>query len=401
MSHNGETVTVPKDSKHVTFDELVNNDGEYVAFPIADLRESVAVLQYTGGTTGLPKGAMLTHANLSSATAQYIETTHTEPQLLDEGRERILAVLPPFHIYALTVNMLMGMRIGAELILHTRFDTAAVVKDISEKKVTVFPGVPTMYVAIINHPGVENLDLSSIKWCASGGAPLPLEVQKRFQDISGCRLAEGWGMTETSPTGTFTPLEGAVKPGSCGIPIPGITIKFADVDDPSRYVGVGEKGEICIGGPNVMKGYWKRADATKEAMTKDGFLRTGDVGYMDEDGYVFIVDRTKDMLLCGGFNVYPRIIEEAIYQHPGIEEVIVVGIHDDYRGQSPKAFVKLKANSGAVTLEQMKDFLKDKLGKHEMISALEIRDALPRTAVGKLSKKELYDEEARKHVAQK
>jgi long-chain acyl-CoA synthetase len=401
MSHHGETVTVPKDSKHVTFDELVNNNGEYAAFPIADLRESVAVLQYTGGTTGLPKGAMLTHANLSSATAQYVETTHTEPQLLDEGRERILAVLPPFHIYALTVNMLMGMRIGAELILHTRFDAAAVVKDISEKKVTVFPGVPTMYVAIINYPGVENLDLSSIKWCASGGAPLPLEVQQRFQDISGCRLAEGWGMTETSPTGTFTPLEGAVKPGSCGIPIPGITIKFADVDDPSRYVGPGEKGEICIGGPNVMRGYWKRADATKETMTEDGFLRTGDVGYMDEDGYVFIVDRTKDMLLCGGFNVYPRIIEEAIYQHPSIEEVIVIGIHDDYRGQSPKAFVRLKTNSSAVTFEQMKDFLKDKLGKHEMISALEIRDTLPRTAVGKLSKKELYEEEARKRVAQK
>jgi long-chain acyl-CoA synthetase len=399
MLKNGEIATVPDDNKHVTFEELLENDGKYVEHPIADLRESVAVLQYTGGTTGLPKGAMLTHANLSSATAQYVETTHTEPQLLDEGRERVLAVLPPFHIYALTVNMLLGIRIGAELILHTRFDAAAVVKDICEKKVTVFPGVPTMYVAIINHPGVENLDLSSIKWCASGGAPLPLEVQKRFQDISGCRLAEGWGMTETSPTGTFTPLEGAVKPGSCGIPIPGITIKFADVDDPSRYVALGEKGEICIGGPNIMKGYWKRPDATKEMMTQDGFLRTGDVGYMDEDGYVFIVDRTKDMLLCGGFNVYPRIIEEAIYQHPSIEEVIVIGIHDDYRGQSPKAFVKLKAHSSAITLDQMKDFLKDKLGKHEMISGLEIREALPRTPVGKFSKKELYDEEEKKRAA--
>jgi long-chain acyl-CoA synthetase len=399
MLKNGEIATVPDDNKHVTFEELLENDGKYVEHPIADLRESVAVLQYTGGTTGLPKGAMLTHANLSSATAQYVETTHTEPQLLDEGRERVLAVLPPFHIYALTVNMLLGIRIGAELILHTRFDAAAVVKDICEKKVTVFPGVPTMYVAIINHPGVENLDLSSIKWCASGGAPLPLEVQKRFQDISGCRLAEGWGMTETSPTGTFTPLEGAVKPGSCGIPIPGITIKFADVDDPSRYVALGEKGEICIGGPNIMKGYWKRPDATKETMTQDGFLRTGDVGYMDEDGYVFIVDRTKDMLLCGGFNVYPRIIEEAIYQHPSIEEVIVIGIHDDYRGQSPKAFVKLKAHSSAITLDQMKDFLKDKLGKHEMISGLEIREALPRTPVGKFSKKELYDEEEKKRAA--
>jgi long-chain acyl-CoA synthetase len=400
MLKNGEIAPVPNDSKHVTFDDLLKNDGKYIEHPLADLRESVAVLQYTGGTTGLPKGAMLTHANLSSATAQYVETTHTQPQLLDEGRERVLAVLPPFHIYALTVNMLLGLRIGAELILHTRFDAAAIVKDICEKKVTVFPGVPTMYVAIINHPGVENLDLSSIKWCASGGAPLPLEVQKRFQDISGCRLAEGWGMTETSPTGTFTPLKGPVKPGSCGIPIPGITIKFADVDDSSRYVALGEKGEICIGGPNIMKGYWKRADATKETMTEDGFLRTGDVGYMDEDGYVFIVDRTKDMLLCGGFNVYPRIIEEAIYQHPSIEEVSVIGIHDDYRGQSPKAFVKLKANSSAITLEQMKDFLKDKLGKHEMISAMEILDALPRTAVGKLSKKELYDEETRKRGAQ-
>jgi long-chain acyl-CoA synthetase len=400
MLKNGEIVPVPHDSKHVAFDELLNNDGRYTAHPLADLRQSVAVLQYTGGTTGLPKGAMLTHANLSSATAQYVETTHTQPPLLDEGHERILAVLPPFHIYALTVNMLMGLRIGAELILHTRFDTAAAVKDICEKKVTVFPGVPTMYVAIINYPGVEDLDLSSIKWCASGGAPLPLEVQKRFQDISGCRLAEGWGMTETSPTGTFTPLQGAVKPGSCGIPIPGITIKFADVDDPSRYVALGEKGEICIGGPNVMKGYWKRADATKETMTEDGFLRTGDVGYMDEDGYVFIVDRTKDMLLCGGFNVYPRIIEEAIYQHPSIEEVIVIGIHDEYRGQSPKAFVKLKANASALNFEQMKEFLKDKLGKHEMISAMEIRGALPRTAVGKLSKKDLYEEEARREGSQ-
>jgi long-chain acyl-CoA synthetase len=389
---------VPTDNKHITFHDLLDNDGIYQTYPVTDVAGTIAVLQYTGGTTGLPKGAMLTHANLSAATNQYVETTRTRPPVLDEGCERVLAVLPPFHIYALTVNMLLGLRIGAEIILHTRFDVAAVIKDICEKRITVFPGVPTMYVAIINYPGIEKLDLSSIKWCASGGAPLPLEVQQRFQEISGCRLAEGWGMTETSPTGTFTPLQGPVKPGSCGIPIPGITIKFAGVEDPSRYVALGERGEICIGGPNIMKGYWKRPDATKETMTADGFLRTGDVGYMDEDGYVFIVDRTKDMLLCGGFNVYPRIIEEAIYKHPSVEEVIVIGIHDDYRGQSPKAFIKLKSNTDAVTLEQMKKFLNDKLGKHEMISAMEIREALPRTAVGKLSKKELYEEEARKRA---
>jgi long-chain acyl-CoA synthetase len=394
-----QLANVPTDNKHLTFHDLLDNDGIYQIHPGTDVAGTIAVLQYTGGTTGLPKGAMLTHANLSAATHQYLETTRTRPRVLDEGCERVLAVLPPFHIYALTVNMLLGIRLGAELILHTRFDVAEVVKDICDKKITSFPGVPTMYVAIINYPGVETLDLSSIKWCASGGAPLPLEVQQRFQEVSGCRLAEGWGMTETSPTGTFTPLEGPVKPGSCGIPIPGITIKFADVDDPSRYVALGERGEICIGGTNIMKGYWKRPDATKETMTADGLLRTGDVGYMDEDGYVFIVDRTKDMLLCGGFNVYPRIIEEAIYKHPSVEEVIVIGIHDDYRGQSPKAFIKLKSNTDPVTLEQMKNFLKDKLGKHEMISEMEIREALPKTAVGKLSKKELYEEEAKKRAA--
>src|SRR6478672_4988519 len=387
------------DDRHVSFGQLIHNDGAFEAYPVADPAETIAVLQYTGGTTGLPKGAMLTHANLTAATSQYVESTRTEPPVLEEGKERVLAVLPPFHIYALTVNMLLGLRIGAELVLHTRFDVDAVVKDIANKKITSFPGVPTMYVAIINYPDIEKVDVSSLKWCASGGAPLPLEVQQRFQEITGCRLAEGWGMTETSPTGTFTPPNGPVKPGSCGIPIPGITIKFANVEDPSKYVPYGEKGEIAIGGPNVMKGYWKKPDATSDVMTPDGFMRTGDVAYMDEDGYIYIVDRTKDMLLCGGFNVYPRIIEEAIYKHPSIEEVSVIGIRDEYRGQSPKAFIKLKAGAPPITFEEMKNFLKDKLGKHEQLGAMEIRPDLPKTAVGKLSKKELYEEEARKQAA--
>jgi long-chain acyl-CoA synthetase len=231
------------------------------------------------------------------------------------------------------------------------------------------------------------------------GAPLPLEVQQQFQEITGCRLAEGWGMTETSPTGTFTPPKGPVKPGSCGIPMPGITIKFANVEDPTKYVPYGEKGEMAIGGPNVMKGYWKKPDATSDVMTPDGYMLTGDVGYMDEDGYIYIVDRTKDMLLCGGFNVYPRIIEEAIYKHPSVEEVSVIGIRDLYRGQSPKAFIKLKAGAPALTFEEMKNFLNDKLGKHEQLGAMEVRSELPKTAVGKLSKKELYDEETRKQAA--
>jgi long-chain acyl-CoA synthetase len=399
MSKTDQLASVPTDDRHLRFQQLLDNDGKYQAYPLGDLKEAIAVLQYTGGTTGLPKGAMLTHANLSSATSQYVVSTQTEPPVLEEGKERILAVLPPFHIYALTVNMLLGIRLGAELVLHMRFDVEAVVKDIVNKKITSFPGVPTMYVGIINYPGIEKIDVSSLKWCASGGAPLPLEVQQRFQEITGCRLAEGWGMTETSPTGTFTPPQGAVKPGSCGIPIPGITIKFANVEDPTKYVAYGEKGEIAIGGPNVMKGYWKKPDATSDVMTPDGYMLTGDVGYMDEDGYVYIVDRTKDMLLCGGFNVYPRIIEEAIYKHPSVEEVSVIGIKDEYRGQSPKAFIKLKAGAAPLSFEELKGFLKDKLGKHEQLGAMEIRAELPKTAVGKLSKKELYEEEARRQAA--
>jgi long-chain acyl-CoA synthetase len=386
------------DDRHRTFRSLLDQGAAYRRHPIADVTQAIAVLQYTGGTTGLPKGAMLTHGNLSAATSQCVETTRTEPPVLQPGQERILAVLPPFHIYALTVNMLLGLRLGAELVLHTRFDAAAAIKDISEKKITAFPGVPTMFVAIINHPSAATADLRSLRWCNSGGAPLPLEVQNAFQTLTGCRLAEGWGMTETSPTGTFTPVPGPQKAGSCGVPSPGITFKFLSVEDGKTYVPQGERGELCVSGANIMKGYWKKPDATAAITTADGFMRTGDVGYMDADGYIYIVDRTKDMLLCGGFNVYPRTIEEAIYTHPAVEEVSVIGIHDDYRGQSPKAFIKLKQGAAAFSLDEIKAFLADKLGKHEMVSAIDIRPELPKTAVGKLSKKELYEEEARKRA---
>jgi long-chain acyl-CoA synthetase len=201
-------------------------------------------------------------------------------------------------------------------------------------------------------------------------------------------------MTETSPSGTFSPPIGPIKPGSCGMPVPGMMFKFVSVDDPKVEVAPGERGEICVKGPNVMKGYWNNPEATAEAFTADGFFRTGDVGYLDEDGFVYIVDRTKDMLLCSGYNVYPRTIEEAIYAHPAAAEVCVIGIPDEYRGQSPKAFIKLKPGAEGFTLDELKAFLKDRLGRHEMIGAMEIRAELPKTPVGKLSKKDLSDEEA-------
>jgi len=390
---------VPDDERHLSFAKLLDNDGGFTPQPVGNPRETVAVLQYTGGTTGAPKGAMLTHANLSSACAQYWETLAGTPRVLEEGKERILAVLPPFHIYALTVNMLLGIRAAAEQILHVRFDVEAVLKDLTTLRVTSFPGVPTMFTALINHPGVDKLDLTSLKFCGSGGAPLPLEVAQRFAQLTGCPLSEGWGMTETSPTGTFTPVHGKRRAGSCGMPMPRIVIKFLDLVDPSRYVALGERGEICISGPNVMKGYWNKPEATAAVTTFDGFMRTGDVGYMSDDGFVTIVDRTKDMILCSGFNVYPRNLEEAIYEHPAVAEVCVIGIPDDYRGQSPKAFVALKPQAPAFSLEELKSFLADKLGKHEMVQALDIRAELPKTAVGKLSKKELYEEEEKKRAA--
>lgn len=391
---------VPKDDRHVTFAELLDNDGAYQVHPIADPNETIAVLQYTGGTTGLPKGAMLTHSNLSSACQQAWETTTGTPPVLVEGQESVLAVLPPFHIYALTVNMLFAVLGGAVVLQHVRFDPKAVLEDIANKKLTVFCGVPTMFTALINHPETSKYDLKSLKYCGSGGAPLPLEVAQQFAAITGCNLSEGWGMTETSPTGTFTPVNGMRKAGSCGMPMPGIDIKFLNVEDPSKYVALGERGEICIKGPNVMKGYWNNPKATADVTTFDGYLRTGDVGYMDDDGFVFIVDRTKDMLLCSGYNVYPRVLEEAVYKHPSVAEVAVIGIHDEYRGQSPKAFIVLKAGVQEITLKDMQTFLKDKLGKHEMIQAIELRPELPKTAVGKISKKDLYDEEDRKAKAQ-
>ncbi len=395
MRETGALVEVVWNERHVAFDNLLRNDGGYTRHDPGDPDEALAVLQYTGGTTGVPKGAMMTHGNLVSATNAAWLTSQTEPRFLQQGRERLLAVLPPFHIYALAINLLQGIRYGAEIVLHVRFDISLVLKDIADKRITVFCGVPTMFVALLNAPSADQFDLSSLRLCSSGGAPLPVEVREAFQKFTGCPVGEGWGMTETAACGTFTSPLGPAKAGSCGIPVPGCTLHFVALDDSSRMVPLGEKGEICISGPNVTKGYWKNPEATAEQHTPDGLLRTGDVGYMDEDGFVYIVDRTKDMLLCGGFNVYPRFIEEAIYQHPGVAECAVIGIPDAYRGQSPKAYVALKPGAAPFSLADLKEFLTGRVGKHEMVYALEIVPGeLPKTPIGKISKKELYEREA-------
>jgi long-chain acyl-CoA synthetase len=394
----GQLAPVASDARHLGFEQLLANDGVYEPHALGDLRQAIVALQYTGGTTGLPKGAMLTHANLSAACAQYLATSQGDPQVLSEGTERMLVVLPLFHIYALTVNLLFGVRLGALMVLHPRFDLDAVVRDLVDKRISVFAGVPTMFTALANHPTVKAGGLRSLQFCGSGGAPLPVEVANRFHELAGCKLNEGWGMTETSPTGTFTPVHGMRKAGSCGIPLPNIELRLESLTSPGETATTGEPGELCIRGPNVMKGYWKNAAATASSMTKDGFFRSGDVARMDADGFVYIVDRTKDMLLCGGFNVYPRIIEEAIYEHPSVEEVCVIGVPDAYRGQSPKAFIKLKQGAPHLALDELQAFLKERIGKHEMVHAMALRAELPKSAVGKLLKRDLVEEEARRQA---
>ncbi|SOE18456.1 long-chain acyl-CoA synthetase [Hoeflea halophila] len=351
----------------------------------------IALLQYTGGTTGPAKGAMLTHTNLTAAVASY--DVWFEALYGSAGpREKVLCVLPLFHIYALTTVLLLCVKRRGEIVLHLRFDPTQVLSDIQSKQITSFPGVPTMWIALANHPELMKTDLSSLKRCSSGGAPLPVEVGQRFEGLTGQRLAGGWGMTETSPAGTNLLPFGEAKPGSIGMPLPGVELQIVSLEDPHQVLSAGEVGELRVRGKNVTAGYWNQPEEN-EAAFADGFFLTGDVGYMAEDGYFYIVDRKKDMILSSGFNVYPQMIEQAIYEHPAVGECIVIGIADEYRGEAAKAFITLKPGAEPFTLEELVTFLEDRIGRHELPAALEFRDELPKTSVGKLSRKELRDME--------
>ena len=356
--------------------------------------DDIMLLQYTGGTTGLPKGAMLTHGNLTAACAQYALWGGGRGPEATKRPRRVICVLPLFHIYAFTVDLLMSLRRGDEMLLHARFDADAVLRDIEVNKATDMCGVPTMWIALANHPRIDTADLSSLYSAASGGAALPVEVATRFERITGKRISGGWGMTETAPAGTSQPgWDGAPqRVGSIGVPIPGVELRIVSLDDPGRALPPGETGEIAIRGPNVFQGYWNRPEETAKAFV-DGCFLTGDIGRMEADGFFFLTDRKKDMILSGGFNVYPRMIEEALHEHPDVVECAVIGVPDDYRGQAAKAFVTLRPGAVRFTLEGLRVFLADRLGKHELPAALEIRDELPRTPVGKLAKLVLIEEE--------
>ena len=383
-----EIAHIPDDGMQLSFAKLVASRAPHT--PVTLSPDDVAVLQYTGGTTGEPKAAMLTHANLAVSSAQMIAHTGHLP----DQQERTMGVLPLFHVFALTTVLNYSVDTGAEMVLLPRFELKQMVDTIARTRCTQLFAVPTIYGAMNGLPDKDLAKLKSLKFSISGGAPLPFDVRQRFEARTGARVVEGYGLSEASPIVACNPLHGESKPNSAGMAFPGTTIEIRDVDDPHKLLPTGERGEICARGPQVMKGYWNRPDAT-EAVFVDGALRTGDVGYLDEDGYLFIVDRIKDLILCGGYNVYPRNIEEALYEHPAVAEAVVIGVPDPYRGQSPKAFVTLFPGAQA-TPEELRSFLVDKLSKIEMPREVEIRTELPKTLIGKLSKKELIAEELTK-----
>ncbi len=380
-----------RDEYHVDYNQLLKNDGQPEGVEI-DVAEDVAVIQFTGGTTGIPKGAMLTHANL------YINVLQAECWAieLERGTEVIIGSLPFFHVFAMTVVMNLSIYIGAKVIIQPKFELNEAIKMMKKEKPTLFAGVPTMYTAMLNHSSAPDIGMENVKMCMTGGAPLPVELGQAFKNKMNVIISEGYGLTETSPISAANPYDRPSRKGSIGLPVPGTEVIIIDRDDPTKIMPLGEAGEICIRGPQVMKGYWKRAQATADVMIGDMF-RTGDVGYMDDEGFSYIIDRDKDLILVGGFNVYPRVVEEAIYEHPAVHEVTVIGIPDDYLGERPKAFVTLKNKDETVTEATLLAFIRDRLGKHERPCEIEFRAELPKTMIGKLSKKELVAEEKAKY----
>jgi long-chain acyl-CoA synthetase len=356
--------------------------------------DDLAALQYTGGTTGTAKGAMLTHANLVSNTfmfAAWIKGT--------VGKETFLTALPLFHIYGMTTSMNVAICLAAKMVLLPRFDPNAALESIQRHKVTVFCGVPTMYAILLANPELAQFDLTSIRVCISGASPLPPQVQKKFMEITGGFLAEGYGLTEASPVTHCTPVDRTmktVKVGSIGLPLPGTDAKICDIETGEKTLKPLEVGELAVKGPQVMKGYWKRPEETAIVL-RNGWLYTGDIGKMDVDGYFYITDRKKDLIKYKDYSVYPREIEDVLYEHPAVKLCAVVGKPDAMAGESPKAFIVLKEGANA-TEEEIIKFVKDRVAPYKVIREVEIRKELPISSVGKVLRRILQEEEKAKAI---
>ncbi len=352
--------------------------------------EDLASLQYTGGTTGVSKGVMLTHKNLSCNVQQIISWFPG----FERGKLTELGVLPLFHSFGLTTVMNLSIWQGWTDVLIPRPEPDAILEAVSKYRVNFYPAVPTMYVGVLNHPNIQKYDLSSIEGCFSGAAPLPLEVIKDFEEKTGAQICEGYGLSETSPVATINPYGGETRAGSIGLPVPDTEIRLVDLEEGTRDVGPDEEGEVIIKGPQVMTGYYNMPDETAKTL-KNGWLYTGDIGKLDENGYFYIVDRKKDMIIAGGYNIYPRDIDEVLFEHPAILEACAVGIPDEYRGETVKAFVVLKPGE-SLTEEEIIHYCKDKLAKYKVPRMIEFIDELPKSGVGKILRKELRKMEMEK-----
>lgn len=386
-----ELAVIGNDSAVTWYHDAINHQNSPLPVDIDPIND-VAVIQYTGGTTGTPKGAMLTHQNVVANTEQCcMWLTGVVP-----GQEKMLGVLPFFHVFAMTTVMNFSVRNALEIVALPRFELEATLKLIHKKQPQYFPAVPAIYNAVNNHKKLSKFNLRSLRSCISGGAPLPVEVKKSFEKNTGCIVIEGYGLTESSPVVSANPCQGLNKAGSIGLPFPGTTVEIINPDDKKTPMPLGERGELCVRGPQVMKGYWNKEAETNDIL-KDGRLYTGDIAIMDQDGYIFIVDRLKDMIITNGYNVYPRNVEEAIYQNEAVEEVIVAGLPDESRGEIVKAWIKLKAGE-TLTVEQLKEFLSTRISPMEIPRQVEFRDKpLPKTMIGKLSRKDILLEEKAKN----
>lgn len=358
-----------------------------------DFENDLALLQYTGGTTGFPKGVMLTHKNLVANT----KMSHAWLPQTTDGEESVLGILPFFHVYGMTTVLIISIMARNRMILLPKFDVEDTLKTIDKQKPTLFPGAPTMYIGLLNHPDLEKYDLSSIKACLSGSAPLPVEIQEKFEMITGGKLVEGYGLTETSPVTHANFVWANRISGSIGVPWPNTDSVILRSGE-TEVLPPGEIGEIAIKGPQVMKGYWNRPEETA-ATFSDGWFLTGDLGYMDENGYFYVVDRKKDMIIAGGFNIYPREVEEILYEHEAIQECVVAGIPDPYRGETVKAYIVLKEGKD-VSEKELNEFCRQNLASYKVPRFYEFRKELPKTAVGKILRRTLVDEEKQKLAAQ-
>ena len=383
-------VKVPKEDKVHFFKDLIARTP--AAPPKVEISlDDLAVLQYTGGTTGVSKGAMLTHRNISANVQQSASWFVS----IKQGEETVLACLPYFHVFGMTVSMLWPVRIGAHIVLAPNpRDIPDLVKSITRHRVSIFPAVPALFIAINNFPDIEKLDLSSVKACFSGSAPLPVDVMERFEKLTGGRITEGFGMTETSPVTHVNPLHGLRKAGSVGIPVPGTDAKVVDVETGEQELPIGQEGELCVRGPQIMAGYWNRPDETAKTLI-DGWVHTGDLARVDEDGYTFIVGRKKDMILAGGYNVYPDEVDGVLISHPTVLESATIGVPDARCGERVKTFVVLKPGQSA-SPEELNAFLRTQLAAYKVPKDIEIIPELPKSAMMKILRRELRAREIKR-----